>query len=471
MDSYQHDVFICHASEDKESVARPLAKALRDQRVAVWYDEFSLRLGDSLRQAIDKGLASARFGIVILSPSFFKKGWTSWELDGLLQKDLAGGTPVLLPVWHDITIEDVSHFSPSLAGRLAVPTSAGIDNIVKRILEVVQPAGSSLIIAQRLLHKAGADAPPVTDDWWLDVAAFSAGNPVEGTFQDASGWGRWGFPLPPASQAPEERGRRLAQAALQMSWQQEADFRKISQITHPSAVLEFIHEMPGLLSTCHKWPEFLACYAPQLTISGFGGPFESSFEKMYQESLVHWGRKSAAGSTAGSALTTSGSIPTCGELLALRDPHFGNYEPAIIACHYVQGDIHGPEVRFHEYLDYIAWFLSNASNWLPPSIRDYLVVGMAQWEVWFSDHTNKNIDKAWQALESKGERNISRMARTLREDPNGHLQTGLRDCFEEAIISLQLPDTANQLLQRFCDRGFLGNWPERRSRRKKSYSK
>jgi hypothetical protein len=56
------DCFICHASEDKEEVARPLAESLRERGYAVWFDEFELDVGDSLREAIDQGLATSRFG-------------------------------------------------------------------------------------------------------------------------------------------------------------------------------------------------------------------------------------------------------------------------------------------------------------------------------------------------------------------------------------------------------------------------
>lgn len=68
----QHDVFICHASEDKDAVARPLAEALRERHIDVWYDEFSMKVGDSLREAIDRGLANCRYGIVVVSPAFFR---------------------------------------------------------------------------------------------------------------------------------------------------------------------------------------------------------------------------------------------------------------------------------------------------------------------------------------------------------------------------------------------------------------
>ena len=70
-----HDVFICHASEDKDDFVRPLAELLAQQHIDVWYDEFSLSIGDSLSQKIDEGLAKSKFGIVVLSPSFFKKPW------------------------------------------------------------------------------------------------------------------------------------------------------------------------------------------------------------------------------------------------------------------------------------------------------------------------------------------------------------------------------------------------------------
>lgn len=60
-----------HASEDKAALARPLAERLRAEHVEVWYDEFSLSVGDSLRRSIDRGLSQSRFGIVVLSPSFF----------------------------------------------------------------------------------------------------------------------------------------------------------------------------------------------------------------------------------------------------------------------------------------------------------------------------------------------------------------------------------------------------------------
>ena len=77
-----------HASEIKIFV--PLANALMEHGLNVWYDEMTLRIGDSLRQKIDKGLANSRVGLVVLSPSFIKKGWTNYELDGIVTRTVSG---------------------------------------------------------------------------------------------------------------------------------------------------------------------------------------------------------------------------------------------------------------------------------------------------------------------------------------------------------------------------------------------
>lgn len=40
----EHDVFISHASEDKDAIVRPLANALVNEGLDVWYDEFELHI-------------------------------------------------------------------------------------------------------------------------------------------------------------------------------------------------------------------------------------------------------------------------------------------------------------------------------------------------------------------------------------------------------------------------------------------
>lgn len=132
------DVFISHASEDKATVARPLRDALTHLGVSVWLDEARLRVGDSLRRKIDEGIRASRFGVVVLSEAFFRKGWTNHELDGLVTRNVAGEQS-LLPIWHDLSAEQVRHYSPSLADKVAMSTgSLSIEEMAQQIAEVVK---------------------------------------------------------------------------------------------------------------------------------------------------------------------------------------------------------------------------------------------------------------------------------------------------------------------------------------------
>ena len=130
-------MFISHASEDKDEVVRPLAHALQSAGLSVWFDEFELKIGDSLRQKIDRGLAKSRFGIVVFSRVFLSKGWTNYELDGIVTRTVSG-EQVLLPVWHNITKQEIVDFSPSLADRLARSTSTHtVEEIADEIVAVI----------------------------------------------------------------------------------------------------------------------------------------------------------------------------------------------------------------------------------------------------------------------------------------------------------------------------------------------
>ena len=140
--SAEYDVFISHAAEDKEEVVRPLAHALQGKGLDVWYDEFELRIGDSLRRKIDSGIARSRFGVVVLSSSFFAKGWPQYELDGLVTMAVSG-KQVLLPLWHGVSKDQVVGYSPSLADRVALRTSDyTIDEIAAEITAVIRPSAT-----------------------------------------------------------------------------------------------------------------------------------------------------------------------------------------------------------------------------------------------------------------------------------------------------------------------------------------
>ncbi|MDF0665845.1 MAG: toll/interleukin-1 receptor domain-containing protein [Nitrospira sp.] len=133
----QWDVFICHASEDKNTVVNPLAKELEKHGLQVWLDSSVLTIGDSLRRKIDDGLGGSRFGVVVLSQAFLTKSWPQRELDGLVQRELSEGK-VILPVWHKITHAEILKYSAPLADKMAISTEHSIPKLAEQIIQAVQ---------------------------------------------------------------------------------------------------------------------------------------------------------------------------------------------------------------------------------------------------------------------------------------------------------------------------------------------
>jgi hypothetical protein len=132
------DVFLSHASEDKAAIARPLYEALVAEGLKVWFDEAVLKMGDSLREKIDDGLARCRYGVVILSPRFLAKRWPRQELNGLVAIETASGEKAILPIWHELDHATLVKYSPTLADRVAGRSEDGIPALVRAILDVVR---------------------------------------------------------------------------------------------------------------------------------------------------------------------------------------------------------------------------------------------------------------------------------------------------------------------------------------------
>ena len=136
------DLFISHASEDKVDVAEPLARELVSRGVAVWYDQWTLQIGDSLSGRIDEGLSSSEYGVVVLSPHFFTKHWPQRELSGLVQREVQG-KKVILPVWHQVDHSFVAKHSPTLADKMAGSTESGIQRLADQLLQAIGRVASS----------------------------------------------------------------------------------------------------------------------------------------------------------------------------------------------------------------------------------------------------------------------------------------------------------------------------------------
>lgn len=130
------DVFISYAAEDRD-IVQELAVTLQSYGLEIWFDQFSLSIGDSLLEKIDEGLSSCEFGVVVLSPNFFGKRWPRRELRSIETKELGSGAGILLPVWHNISAQEVRNFSLSLADRRAATLDMGVAAVARQIFNRV----------------------------------------------------------------------------------------------------------------------------------------------------------------------------------------------------------------------------------------------------------------------------------------------------------------------------------------------
>jgi hypothetical protein len=131
-------IFLSHASEDKDEIARPLTLALEQYGHSVWFDEFELLPGDSLRKQIADGIAKSKCAIVVLSKSFLRKAWTERELAGITAMQTTRRTPII-PIWHGVSIRDVVAYDASLADKVAMSTDRwSIPEMAAKIHESVE---------------------------------------------------------------------------------------------------------------------------------------------------------------------------------------------------------------------------------------------------------------------------------------------------------------------------------------------
>jgi len=130
--------FISHDSKDKELIAKPLAVALQNMMCPVWYDEFSLKVGDSLREGIEGGLKECKKCILILTDNFLSNnGWGKREYDSIFTRELVEKEKVILPIWHNVTSQDIYKYSPILADRVGLNWDIGEDEVARKLYQAI----------------------------------------------------------------------------------------------------------------------------------------------------------------------------------------------------------------------------------------------------------------------------------------------------------------------------------------------
>lgn len=382
----KYDVFICHASEDKEDFVRPLAEKLKQQHIEVWYDEFSMKIGDSLMQKIDEGLSLSRFGIVVLSKSFFLKPWAKRELKGLNIRELNENRVLILPIWHRIELQDVLEYSPPLADKIALSSSSGINKLVRELKVKIKPEESPLIVAQEYLNELKVNSPSISDEWWLDMMEYKEFL----KYPDLNSLKRWIFPLPhPQEDYGRKRGINLALSALQSDWSFEGEELNISPLTNPEQVHEYIRKWPGLYECARINANILALYVPQLTLP----EFDDGFEDVFDELLLSNDSKSNIIFSYGSHSTIDHKDASCGDIIAYRHPDFGNYDIQTLSHWYFLAHNMSYSRSHYSVFEGLIWLLSNDSNWLPNKYRNLFITGICKRDLWQNEIVESEFSK------------------------------------------------------------------------------
>jgi hypothetical protein len=113
--------FISHDSRDKEIIAKPLANGLSSRLCSVWYDEYSLKVGQSLRESIEDGIKNAKKCILVLTKDFLENpGWTKKEFNSIFTREMIFNEKIVIPIWFGIKKEEVYEYSSSLADTVAL---------------------------------------------------------------------------------------------------------------------------------------------------------------------------------------------------------------------------------------------------------------------------------------------------------------------------------------------------------------
>jgi hypothetical protein len=163
-----HDVFLSHASEEKATIARPLAGALERHGLRVWFDLEEVAVGDSLPQVLREGLEKTPYAIVVLSERYLSKRWTMMELAALLELRQLPGR-LILPVLHGITQKDVESQIPDAAELVSIPADDNWPSLVIRLVDAIRRKRGEQRRNWLLFDAEGrAEEGPIKD--WLQEA-------------------------------------------------------------------------------------------------------------------------------------------------------------------------------------------------------------------------------------------------------------------------------------------------------------
>lgn len=351
-------IFISHASEDKDNYVRALAKILCENNFDVWYDEYEIQPGISIRQSIDKGLRACDIGLIVLSPAYIKKQWTTLELNAIFSK-ITMGYGKLIPIWLNITKKELFDYSPLLTDFLAIDGSKPLLNVVMELKRIIYPEKTTLEKTRILIENVGLETPDFNDDWWLNVIRFSG--------QDVFSVS-WSLPINPKKEL--DLFEEISWSALRYNWVTKYS-NLWNQFTSPDVIEHSILNTPGMQEIIEINIDFVLTYAPQLLFSN------NCLSKLIQNRrlLLNSMIKNPQSSRYKCSLTNDSLVPTCNRIFALCENNFGKYKSSYILQHFVEGESLGARPSNLGYWEVLILLNSKYAKIYPKPVQVKLLNG------------------------------------------------------------------------------------------------
>lgn len=104
------DAFISHSSKDKEKIVLELVQKLEKNNIDVWLDANEILAGDTILDAVEKGVATALCTTYHYT-RFFESFWTPVEIGLAIGQN---NNHKLIPVLCNVSVEDIAQRFPML---------------------------------------------------------------------------------------------------------------------------------------------------------------------------------------------------------------------------------------------------------------------------------------------------------------------------------------------------------------------
>jgi hypothetical protein len=152
-------IFLCHSSNDKQMVRR-IARDLLSYHLPVWFDEWEIKVGDSIHEKINRGIGEAAWLVVALSKSSVTSAWVQRELSAAFMVELRDRRVVVLPA-----LLEHCDVPPLLLDKRYADFSKSYDEGIDDLLGVINadPITQKARFERLMLSAVAADSPVTTE--------------------------------------------------------------------------------------------------------------------------------------------------------------------------------------------------------------------------------------------------------------------------------------------------------------------